>query len=179
MFESPFLHGLARTQISTNTNCADESPMFGKITGVNPTRFQWKGLALEEPPSWSRLTSQPGKYELYWSSNQTHLFGWNTVQLIFVSNFWDWSTWEPQQYIMMGIFVLPGKVEIFHKCYKERFVAIIIWNLCSTVQYFFLKRQRHLAVCRMNLGREVECPYCECKKSYVRTHYMYRGRGVF
>ena len=27
--------------------------------------MQWKGLTLEEPPSWSRLTSTPGKYEEY------------------------------------------------------------------------------------------------------------------
>ena len=60
MFKSPFLHGLARTQISTNTNCTVESPTFGEIAGVNPTRVQWKGLALlEEPHSLSRSTSQP------------------------------------------------------------------------------------------------------------------------
>ena len=58
------IQGLARTQIPTNTNYAVEFPTFGEIAGVNPTEVQWKGLALEEPPSWSRLTSQPGKYEL-------------------------------------------------------------------------------------------------------------------
>ena len=58
------IQGLARTQIPTNTNYAVEFPTFGEIAGVNPTGVQWKGLALEEPPSWSRLTSQPGKYEL-------------------------------------------------------------------------------------------------------------------
>ena len=58
------LQGLARTQIPTNTNYAVEFPTFGEIAGVNPTVVQWKGLALGEPPSWSRLTPQPGKYEL-------------------------------------------------------------------------------------------------------------------
>ena len=58
------LQGLARTQIPTNIYYAVEFPTFGEIAGVNPTRVQWKGLALEEPPLWSRFTSQPGKYEL-------------------------------------------------------------------------------------------------------------------
>ena len=49
--------GLARTQIPTNTNYAIEFPTFGEIAGVNPTDVQWKGLTLEEPPSWSWLTS--------------------------------------------------------------------------------------------------------------------------
>ena len=46
-----FLKGLARTQIPTNINYAIEFPTFGEIAGVNPTGVQWKGLALEEPPS--------------------------------------------------------------------------------------------------------------------------------
>ena len=45
------LKGLARTQIPTNRNYAIEFPTFGEIAGVNPTGVQWKGLALEEPPS--------------------------------------------------------------------------------------------------------------------------------
>ena len=45
------LQGLARTQIPTNINYAVEFPTFGEIAGVNPTGVQWKGLALEEPPS--------------------------------------------------------------------------------------------------------------------------------
>ena len=45
------LQGLARTQIPTNINYAVEFPTFGEIAGVNPTEVQWKGLALEEPPS--------------------------------------------------------------------------------------------------------------------------------
>ena len=46
-----YLKGLARTQIPTNRNYAIEFPTFGEIAGVNPTEVQWKGLALEEPPS--------------------------------------------------------------------------------------------------------------------------------
>ena len=64
MYLKQNIQGLARTQIPTNTNYAVEFPTFGEIAGVNPTWVQWKGLALEEMPSWSRLTSQPGKYEL-------------------------------------------------------------------------------------------------------------------
>ena len=56
--------GIARTQSPTNKNCAFELPTFGVIVGVSLAEVQWKGLALEEPPSWSRLTSTPGKYEL-------------------------------------------------------------------------------------------------------------------
>ena len=37
-------------------------PTFGAIVGVSQTEVQWNGLILEEPPSWSRLTSVPGKY---------------------------------------------------------------------------------------------------------------------
>ena len=54
--------GIARTQSPTNKNYALELPTFGVIVEVSPTEVQWKGLALEEPPSWSRLTSVPGKY---------------------------------------------------------------------------------------------------------------------
>ena len=54
--------GLARTQSPTIKYDAFELPTFGVIVGVNPTEVQWKGLTLEEPPSWSRLTSTPGKY---------------------------------------------------------------------------------------------------------------------
>ena len=54
--------GIARTQSPTNKNDAFELPTFGVIVGVSRTEVQWSGLALEEPPSWSRLTSTPGKY---------------------------------------------------------------------------------------------------------------------
>ena len=54
--------GIARTQSPTNKNYAFELPTFGVIVGVSRTEVQWSGLALEEPPSWSRLTSTPGKY---------------------------------------------------------------------------------------------------------------------
>ena len=48
--------------LPTIKNCALELPTFGVIVGVSPTEVQWKGLTLEEPPSWSWLTSAPGKY---------------------------------------------------------------------------------------------------------------------
>ena len=54
--------GIARTQSPTNKNDAVELSTFEIIAGVNPTEVQWKGLALGEPPSWSWLTPQPGKY---------------------------------------------------------------------------------------------------------------------
>ena len=56
--------GIARTQSPTNKNYAFELPTFGVIVGVSQAEVQWKGLTLEEPPSWSRLTSTPGKYEV-------------------------------------------------------------------------------------------------------------------
>ena len=43
--------GIARTQSPTNKNCAFELPTFGVIVGVSLAEVQWKGLALEEPPS--------------------------------------------------------------------------------------------------------------------------------
>ena len=42
---------IARTQSPTNKNYALELPTFGAIVGVSLTEVQWKGLALEEPPS--------------------------------------------------------------------------------------------------------------------------------
>ena len=48
--------------VPANKNCALKLPTFGAIVGVNPTEVQWKDLTLEEPPSWSWLTSAPGKY---------------------------------------------------------------------------------------------------------------------
>ena len=54
--------GIARTQSPTIKNYALELPTFGVIVGVSLTGVQWKGLTLEEPPSWSWLTSAPGKY---------------------------------------------------------------------------------------------------------------------
>ena len=46
-----FNQGIARTQSPTNKNYALELPTFGVIVGVSPAEVQWKGLALEEPPS--------------------------------------------------------------------------------------------------------------------------------
>ena len=50
--------GIARTQSPTNKNYALELPTFGAIVGVSHTEVQWNGLILEEPPSWSRFTSE-------------------------------------------------------------------------------------------------------------------------
>ncbi len=47
--------GIARTQSPTNRNCTPESSTFGKIARVNPTVVQWRGLALGEPLSRSRI----------------------------------------------------------------------------------------------------------------------------
>ena len=49
-----YCRGLARTQTPTTTNYAPEFPTFGEIARVSPTEVQWKGLALGEPPCWSR-----------------------------------------------------------------------------------------------------------------------------
>ena len=43
--------GKARTQFPTIKNYAFELPTFGVIVGVSQTEVQWRGLALEEPPS--------------------------------------------------------------------------------------------------------------------------------
>ena len=66
--------GIARTQSPTNKNYALELPTFGAIVGVSQTEVQWNGLILEEPPSWSRLTSVPGKYAAFWSVKTTPVF---------------------------------------------------------------------------------------------------------
>ena len=54
--------GSARTQLPTNINYAPELSTFGIIARVSQIEVQWKGLALGEPPSGSRLTPVPGKY---------------------------------------------------------------------------------------------------------------------
>ena len=66
--------GIARTQSPTNKNYALELPTFGAIVGVSQTEVQWNGLILEEPPSWSRLTSVPGKYAFTWNVKSISLF---------------------------------------------------------------------------------------------------------
>ena len=76
-----FNRRIARTQSTTNKNYAFELPTFGVIVGVSQTDVQWKGLTLEEPPSWSWLTSTPGKYEewrsqLYISKDQWVVYFW-------------------------------------------------------------------------------------------------------
>ena len=71
--------GIARTQSPTNKNYAFELPTFGVIVGVSPTEVQWRGLTLEEPPSWSRLTSTPGKYASNLSLNETSVISRNTL----------------------------------------------------------------------------------------------------
>ena len=82
--------GIARTQSPTNKNYALELPTFGAIVGVSLTEVQWKGLALEEPPSWSWFTSVPGKYAL--SENWKTLFLQDRADLFWVRNFYvSWT----------------------------------------------------------------------------------------
>ena len=57
--------GLARTRVPTTRNCAPKVITFGLLAGVSLTEVQWKGLFLGEPPSWSRFTPAPGKYDYY------------------------------------------------------------------------------------------------------------------
>ena len=84
--------GKARTQSPTIKNYAFELPTFGVIVGVNQTEVQWKGLTLEEPPSWSWLTSTPGKYALFefeLSSCPNHqgFSRWETLLYVFNHDF--------------------------------------------------------------------------------------------
>ena len=46
-----FKSGSARTLDPTNNNYAPELSTFGIIIEVNPSEVQWRGLALEKPPS--------------------------------------------------------------------------------------------------------------------------------
>ena len=77
--------GIARTQSPTNKNYALELPTFGAIVGVSQTEVQWNGLILEEPPSWSRFTSVPGKYAVW--RRQTELSLSDLESLL-------WSIWK-------------------------------------------------------------------------------------
>ena len=54
--------------------------------------MQWKGLTLEEPPSWSWLTSTPGKYALFESElsscpNHQGFSRWETLLYVFNHDF--------------------------------------------------------------------------------------------
>ena len=77
--------GIARTQSPTNKNYALELPTFGAIVGVSQTEVQWNGLILEEPPSWSRLTSVPGKYAIFRNVKTVQLFRMAWIRWKFTS----------------------------------------------------------------------------------------------
>ena len=94
--------GIARTQSPTNKNYALELPTFGAIVGVSQTEVQWNGLILEEPPSWSRFTSVPGKYAVWRRQTELSLsvlkvfFGQygNPVQIMFKEKGWISKIYE-------------------------------------------------------------------------------------
>ena len=75
-FASAMIWGIARTQSPTNKNCALKWSTFETIVGVNQPEVQWDSLILEEPPSWSWLTSAPGKYA--WFESILGLYGLST-----------------------------------------------------------------------------------------------------
>lgn len=54
--------GTARTPFPATKNYTHELFTLGIIAEVNSAEVQWPSLTPEEPPSWSRLTSTPGKY---------------------------------------------------------------------------------------------------------------------
>ena len=86
-----FYQGIARTQSPTNKNYALELPTFGVIVEVSPTEVQWKGLALEELPSWSQLTSVPGKYAWWLKLDATQVFHTYSCLWKISSITWIWS----------------------------------------------------------------------------------------
>lgn len=55
--------GTARTQVPTTKNCALDIPALGVFARVSHTEVQWRGLAQEEPPSWSRYPPRQVSYE--------------------------------------------------------------------------------------------------------------------
>ena len=111
------IKGIARTQSPTNKNYALELPTFGVIVGVSPTGVQWRGLALEEPPSWSRLTSVPGKYARdYWHCQEhcfwiTDKFGDNAKKIccnsLIVENIW--TIYTNSKSLMLAKLTFPSK----------------------------------------------------------------------
>jgi hypothetical protein len=87
--------GIARTQSPTNKNCAFKWSTFETIVGVNWPEVQWDSLILEEPPSWSWLTSTPGKYAIIESilQNQwksTNEMGWKFRKNLLVQKLSPW-----------------------------------------------------------------------------------------
>ena len=105
-YRSLLCQGIARTQSPTNKNCALKLPTFGVIVGVSLTGVQWRGLTLEEPPSWSWFTSVPGKYaitrnwktlflwhkaDFFWQETCTFLVSWTDVVIIGKVELWSYS----------------------------------------------------------------------------------------
>lgn len=54
--------GIARTQIPTIKNYALDIPTLGVFARVSLIVVQWRGLAQEEPPSWSRYPPRQVSY---------------------------------------------------------------------------------------------------------------------
>ena len=119
--------GIARTQSPTNKNYALELPTFGAIVGVSLTEVQWKGLTLEEPPSWSWFTSVPGKYAI--TRNWKTLFLWHKADFFWQETF----TFLGQMLFSLAnlsseaIHDAEGLVENF--VYQVLFTEYIILNL--------------------------------------------------
>ncbi len=110
--------GIARTQSPTNKNDALELPTFGVIVGVSLTGVQWKGLTLEEPPSWSWLTSVPGKYALHLD------FLFNRHRNIYLDY---WHT-----FISFNKSVFTFKSNPAHSVYLQNLTeSAILWYICS------------------------------------------------
>ena len=82
--------GKARTQSPTTKNYAPELPSFREIVGVACISVQWCGLALEEPPSWSRLTSTPSKYDPLTHSVSTLV----PMQIVGIDRFIFWTEFQ-------------------------------------------------------------------------------------
>ena len=115
------IRGIARTQSPTNKNCAFKWSTFETIVGVNWPEVQWDSLILEEPPSWSWLTSTPGKYamiefilqENLKCSNET---GWEFRRNLFRPNFFSWlgtifALWWSSPALRSGDTVTSDRIE--------------------------------------------------------------------
>ena len=114
--------GIARTQSPTNKNYALELPAFGVIVGVSPTVVQWRGLTLEEPPSWSRFTSEPGKY--------AQLANMYPARYTTISNYFD----KDKAYIALANLSLLDQMVGWPK-----FFFAVILNLCRISSFPFGK----------------------------------------
>ena len=121
--------GIARTQSPTNKNYAAKLPTFVVIVGVSQFEVQWISLTLGEPPWWSWLTPQPGKY--------AELSNWHKVSTFWIDYFWRKSN-EDVQKRQRGFINCRRSASAISVKVVLNFANIFLWNILPQWLWFGL-----------------------------------------